>query len=221
MNPNDALYQLLYGSNNNTPYLPPTPPPQPQQPVSSLLSSLLTPQSQSNSVLGSLPIAKPQPVRLVKAQPTQPVKLRIAKPKVFVSFDYENDSKYKFLLSAWNSNSRFRFTFQDKTPQEIQTDAVDRVKAVLTSKVKEATYTLVIVGQYATQRHKDAQLIGCTNWINYEIQQSNLYKRKVLAVRLQPNYLLPEQLSYSRGYLIEGFNQANITNTLALLKQLQ
>ncbi|HUC95604.1 MAG TPA: TIR domain-containing protein [Candidatus Saccharimonadia bacterium] len=158
----------------------------------------------------------PQLVKIAQPQP-----IRIAKPRVFVSFDYENDAQYKFLLSAWNKNSRFQFTFQDKTPQEIQTNAVDRVKAVLTAKVKEATYTLVIVGQYATQLHKDAQLIGCTNWINYEIQQSNLYKRKVIAVRLKPYHALPYQLNYSRGYLVEGFNQANILNALALLKQIK
>lgn len=197
----DELYKALYGSYPQ----PPKPKPVPSSLADALIKAQSTPQ---------LPIyTRPQP-----KPPTPALPIFLRKPRVFVSFDYENDSRYKFLLSAWNKNSRFQFTFQDKTPQEIQSDAVHRVKAVLTTKVKEATYILVIVGQYATQRHKDAALIGCTNWINYEIQQSNLNKKKVLAVRLNPAYALPDQLNYSTGLLVEGFNQANIMRALAQLK---
>lgn len=213
----DELYKALYGTN----------PPQPKpQPPASILSFLKPAQPKPQSILADALIkARPTsnglpifttPQKAVPTTPALPIFLR--KPRVFVSFDYENDSRYKFLLSAWNKNSRFQFTFQDKTPQEIQSDAVDRVKAVLTTKVKEATYTLVIVGQYATQRHRDAALIGCTNWINYEIQQSNLNKKKVVAVRLNPYFALPDQLNYSTGLLVEGFNQANIMRALAQLK---
>lgn len=147
-----------------------------------------------------------------------PLPLFKVKPKVFVSFDYENDARYKFLLSAWSKNSRFQFTFQDKTPQEIQSEAVHRVKAVLTQKVKEATHTLVIVGQYATTRHRDAVLIGCTNWINYEIQQSKLYKKKLVVVRLHPSNKLPDQLSDASGLLVEGFDHDPIMRALAEVK---
>ena len=58
----------------------------------------------------------------------------MAKKKVFISFDYEDDSHYRNLLSAWDKNSNFEFTFSDLTPNEIQTWAVDRIKAVLTTR---------------------------------------------------------------------------------------
>jgi hypothetical protein len=66
------------------------------------------------------------------------------------------------------------------TPQEIQSDRVHRVKAVLTSKVKDATYTLVIAGQYANHLHIDTLEIGRRNLINFEAYQSKLYGKKML-----------------------------------------
>lgn len=69
------------------------------------------------------------------------------KPTVFVSFDYDNDKHYKFLLEAWNKNPKFQFVFEDGTPQEIDSYNVGRIKAGLTSKIKEATHTLVIIGK--------------------------------------------------------------------------
>lgn len=85
---------------------------------------------------------------------------------VFVSFDYDNDRYYKFLLEAWHANPRFRFTFQDGTPSEINSTNVGRVKAAITTKSQAATHTLVIVGQHANTPHRHRALIGHRNWIN-------------------------------------------------------
>ncbi len=73
--------------------------------------------------------------------------------KVFVSFDYENDRRYKYLLEAWNDNPEFLFTFQDMSPDEIDSSDVGRVKAALTAKINAATHTFVIVGRYANTPH--------------------------------------------------------------------
>lgn len=45
---------------------------------------------------------------------------------VFVSFDWDHDRRYKFLLQAWNKNPRFQFVFSDETPGEIDTNNVGR-----------------------------------------------------------------------------------------------
>lgn len=142
-------------------------------------------------------------------------KTRLTKPNVFVSFDYENDVLYKRLLEAWSANSRFQFIFQDMTPQEIQSNSVDRIKAVLTSKVKEATHTLVIVGQYANQPHRDRLQIGCRNWINFEIQQSIANDKKIIGVRIQPGYAWPEMILNCGAMGVEGFTERGIMNALA------
>lgn len=156
----------------------------------------------------------PQPIRPAPVAPRPIVRL-VTRPKVFVSFDYENDGHYKRLLEAWSANTKFQFTFQDKTPQEIQTDDVSRVKAVLTTKVQEATYVLVLVGKYANQRHADAARIGCSNWIHFECQQAITYKKKLVAVLLEPTNQLPTNILTVQGQLVRGFNQANILAALS------
>lgn len=37
----------------------------------------------------------------------------MAKPKIFVSFDFDNDRNYKYTLNMWNANSGFDFTCND------------------------------------------------------------------------------------------------------------
>ena len=37
----------------------------------------------------------------------------MAKKTVFISFDYDNDARYKNLLLAWDKNSDFDFGFYD------------------------------------------------------------------------------------------------------------
>ncbi len=147
-------------------------------------------------------------------QPQPRPTVRLAKPKVFVSFDYDNDRNYKRLLEAWSANTKFQFTFHDKTPQEILSNDVGRIKAVLTTKVQEASHVLVLVGRYANQRHSDAQKIGHINWIHFECNQAMLYKKKLVAVLLQPTNLLPNNILGATGIRVDSFNQADIIAAL-------
>ena len=38
----------------------------------------------------------------------------MAKKKVCISFDYEHDRHYKSLLKAWDANTNFEFSFNEK-----------------------------------------------------------------------------------------------------------
>ncbi len=160
-----------------------------------------------------VPLIKAKPLVSIRVAP--PATLRLIKRKVFVSFDYENDKNYRYALQMWDANKRFQFTFQDQTPQEIQSSDVGRVKAVLTTKVKEATHTLVLVGKYANQLHPDSEKIGYRNWINFEIYQSRLHKKKIIAVMLQPNNQLPEWLAGSGAQIVSSFNEREIIQALS------
>lgn len=133
---------------------------------------------------------------------------------VFVSFDYENDRRYKHLLEAWHAHPRFQFTFEDGTPTEINSDNVGRVKAALTSKVKAATHTLVIVGQYANQPHRHRELIGARNWINFEIRQSIREGKRLAIVMLHPSYALPEELKDAQYSTATSFTESEIVRAL-------
>lgn len=118
----------------------------------------------------------------------------MAKKKVFVSFDYDNDKHYKYLLQAWDANPDFDFVFSDVTTGEIDSNNVGRIKAAITAKINSATHTLVIVGKEANKTHRHSRLIGFKNWINFEIYQSKLNRNKIVAVKIDRSYESPEEL---------------------------
>ncbi len=139
------------------------------------------------------------------------------KDKVFVSFDYDNDKNYKYLLGAWSANPRFEFTFDDVTPGEIDTNSIPRIKQALANKIALATHTLVIVGRYANSFHKHSQLIGHRNWINFEVYYSKLCRNKIVAIKLNREYTSPVELldsdaswamSFTKDAIIKALEQA-------------
>jgi len=131
-----------------------------------------------------------------------------------VSFDYENDRQYKYLLEAWNDNPLFQFTFQDMSPSEINSYNVGSVKAALTAKINTATHTFVIVGRYANLRHRHSGLIGSKNWINFEIKQSKANGNKLVAIKLDRNYESPDELINARASWAMSFTQEAILRAL-------
>jgi hypothetical protein len=134
--------------------------------------------------------------------------------RVFVSFDWENDRHYKYLLEAWNANPRFGFVWADGTPEEIQSKDVSRVKAALTVKINNASHTLVIVGRYANVRHRDSIQIGYKNWINFEVAQSKANGNKLIAVKLEQAFETPDQLVNAGATWVYGFDESGIRRAL-------
>src|SRR3990167_4183686 len=130
---------------------------------------------------------------------------------VFVSFDYENDKQYKYLLEAWHANPKFQFVFEDGTPREIDSTNVGRIKASLTIKVRAASHTLVIVGQHSNEPHRNRGLIGKRNWINFEIAQSIQEGKRIAVVRLDRSYELLEELKNAEYSIVDGLREANVT----------
>lgn len=134
---------------------------------------------------------------------------------VFVSFDWDNDRHYKFLLGAWHNHPRFRFTFQDETPGEIDTNNVGRIKAGLTTKINDATHVLVIVGKHANEPHRKRHLIGHRNWINFEIHQAKQLRKTIVAVKIDRTYESPEELMNAGACWAMSFTEEAIVKALA------
>ncbi len=141
----------------------------------------------------------------------------MAKKNVFVSFDYDNDKHYKFLLEAWDANSEFDFSFSDLSSQEIKSWDIPRIKAALTRKINSATYTLVLVGKEANKKHSDSDEIGYKNWLNYEIAKSKSNKNKLVGVKLSSTNTSPDELlgsgakwalSFKQDAIIKALNEA-------------
>src|SRR5260221_10178719 len=101
----------------------------------------------------------------------------MAKPKVFISYDHSEDAHYKRLLQAWDANPEFDFAFDSRGP-DVAIDSRDAgvIKAALTTKMKEATHLLVLVGAKSAR----------SSWIAWEIdraKQSDVHL-KLAAVKL-------------------------------------
>lgn len=135
--------------------------------------------------------------------------------KIFISFDYDKDRRYKYLLVALKENSKNDIEFIDNTPGEIQSSDISQIKRVLSSKIRDATHTLIIVGQYANQVHTDSKMIGTVNWQWWEIEKSIELNKKLIAVKINGTYNSPKPLlaakvrvSWAMSYTLDSIRQA-------------
>lgn len=138
------------------------------------------------------------------------------KRKVFVSFDFDRDRNYYYMLKAWNENPSIEFSIIDRTPTEIQSASVGVVKQVLSRKINEADLTLAIIGSDINAPHPDRWSIGCVNWQNYEIEKSLEAGKRVVGVRLDWRFKLPQAMERTGCRVADGFELDKI---LVLLRK--
>lgn len=136
------------------------------------------------------------------------------KKKVLVCFDFEKDRHYKYLMNAWDANDNFDLSFNDVTPDEIQSNSISVIKANLTKKINQADITLVLVGQDATKRHKDWREIGYDNWQIFEIEKSKDNYNKLIVVYLDSNYEAPDACYGCGAQWVHSFNEADIVDAI-------
>ena len=138
----------------------------------------------------------------------------MAKPRIFVSFDFEKDRNYKYTLNMRNANSSFEFTCNDISPSEIQSWNIPTVKSVLSRKINEATYVVVIVGKEANKLHEDRELIGYRNWQNFEVAKAKELGKHIIAVQLNSLYEYPEELKNCGATRVYSFNHNDIVRAI-------
>lgn len=126
--------------------------------------------------------------------------------KVFISFDYDNDRNYRYLLSALKANSDSDIDFEDLTPDEIQSYDVSRIKAALTRRIKDSDYALVIIGKHANGHHPDKDKIGTRNWQWWEIEKSAEEGNKFIAVKIERSHTTPDPLLGKNAKWAHSFN---------------
>ncbi|MFA5747460.1 MAG: TIR domain-containing protein [Candidatus Paceibacterota bacterium] len=136
------------------------------------------------------------------------------KKRIFISFDYDNDKHYRYLLSAFSKNSRFDIEFIDVTPDEIQSYSIDRIKAVLTGKIKDATHTLVVTGEYANSYHRDSREIGARNWQWWEINKSHEEGKGLIGIKIKSTNDWPTPLLGKGAALAHSFEVDAIINAI-------
>lgn len=122
----------------------------------------------------------------------------MARKKVFISFDYDHDRRYRYLLKALSENAGSDINFEDLTPEEIQSSDVSCIKAALSRRIGNCTHILVIVGKHANSYHPDRAAIGTRNWQWWEIEKAAQVRLGFIAVKIESNNTSPDPL-YGKG----------------------
>ncbi len=123
-------------------------------------------------------------------------KLFSDKKRVFVSYYYREDRRYKDLLSAWSANKQFEFEFDDVSA-DISTRSEDdgAIKRVLSQKIREADVLLVLVGQKSHRRR----------WIQWEVTKAKQLRKRIVAVKIRSEYQSPKALLASGATWARSF----------------
>lgn len=134
----------------------------------------------------------------------------MARKRVFISYDHSEDVNYKRLLEAWDANTSFEFEFDNRSPKvAIDSEEAGRIKAALTSMMKQAQYLLVIVGAKTST----------SKWVAWEIERAkqNDVKLRLAAVKIDRSYPSPAGLlnvgtswahSFTRDGIVAALNNA-------------
>lgn len=138
----------------------------------------------------------------------------MAKKHVCVSFDYENDRYYYYLLKAWDNNPDIDFAITDCTPNEIQTESVAKVKQVLSTKIGEAKYMVALIGKHSNDEHPDHGKIGYKNWQAYEIDKNTEKGNELVVVKLDSSCCAPNEAFGIGAEWVNSFDLNDIKDAL-------
>ncbi len=128
----------------------------------------------------------------------------MAKPKIFISYDYDNDRHYKNMLLAWDKNDEFDFAFSDHSADvSIQSTNADAIKRAISAKINSATHFLCIVGAKTSK----------SAWVTWEINKAKELKKKLVAVKTASNNTSPSGLltagaSWAMSFTFDAIKKA-------------
>lgn len=129
----------------------------------------------------------------------------MAKKKIFISYDYDNDKSYKNLLKAWDANGTFDFSFHDHSADvSINSTNAAAIKRAISAKINSATYFLCLVGK---KTHK-------SNWVKWEIEKAVDLKKKIVAVKIDSTNTTPSELLGVGASWAMSFTEESIKNAI-------
>ena len=129
----------------------------------------------------------------------------MAKKKIFISYDYDNDKHYKNLLKAWDANGTFDFSFHDHSADvSINSTNAAAIKRAISAKINAATYFLCIVGE-KTYKSK---------WVKWEIDKAVELNRKIVAVKTKSTNTTPSELLNIGASWAMSFSEDAIKNAI-------
>ena len=109
----------------------------------------------------------------------------MAKKKVFISYDYDNDRNYKNLLLAWDANDEFDFSLYDQSIDvSVDSDDAYVIKRVISARINSSTYFLCIIGEKTY----------LSDWVNWEINKAVELNKKIVAVKIDSDNTSPSAI---------------------------
>jgi len=129
----------------------------------------------------------------------------MAKKKVFISYDYDNDRSYKNLLLAWDANTNFDFYLYDQSV-DVSVNSYDAaaIRRVISARINESTYFLCLVGK---NTHK-------SEWVSWEISKAVELKKKIIAVKIDSSNSTPINLYGVGASWARSFTYSSIKNAI-------
>jgi len=128
----------------------------------------------------------------------------MAKPRIFISYDYDNDRQYKNMLLAWDKNEEFDFAFSDHSADvSIQSTNAEAIKRAISTKINSATHFLCIVGSKTSG----------SSWVAWEIDKARQLKKMLIAVKTAsknrtPSGLLNAGASWAMSFTFDAIKKA-------------
>ena len=128
----------------------------------------------------------------------------MAKKKIFVSYDYDNDRNYKNMLLAWDKNSEFDFGFSDQSADvSIDSTNAAAIKRAISAKINASTYFLCLVGKETWK----------SDWVKWEIDKAKELNKKLVAVKISSTYTTPDELlgagaSWAMSFTFDAIKKA-------------
>ena len=105
--------------------------------------------------------------------------------KIFVSYYYDADSRYKNMLKAWSENEKFNIEFDDVSADVgIKSESDASLKRVLSRKIRDADVLLVLIGERTHRRH----------WVLWEVEKAVELGRRIVVVKIKSTYESPKEL---------------------------
>ena len=109
----------------------------------------------------------------------------MAKKKVFISYDYDNDKHYKNLLLAWDANKEFDFSLYDQSV-DVSVDSTEAsvIRRVISTRISDSVYFLCIIGKHTYK----------SSWVAWEIKKAADLNKKIIAVKTAKDNDTPLEL---------------------------
>ncbi len=109
----------------------------------------------------------------------------MAKNRIFISYDYDNDGHYKNLLVAWDKNDDFDFSFYDQSVDvSVDSDDAAAIRRVISTRINQSTHFLCLVGKHT----------HTSDWVEWEINKAVELSKKIVGVKIEKGNTTPTAL---------------------------